>query len=365
MALFLVLSQRMVSADYIDVCLARMPLETILLELPKDSYPNWKEIYRVVDRNEGRVECCPFDQDVKKITDRIRIHYRAREVFNSNMGRDGDKVLDYVQEEVIPCSEKAQVTWAVIEENENDVLYEWILHKRHHKLPEKHEIARSFLTEAGFHTVGVVRKNGEMSSDERTKAINLLKGSARVVSYEEASSHCESLSLAERLDGLEYGSAFRGWSSLCALRYDFGLMLVRLTPPLTGWLPFFGGSLFDSVGVKMRSVVNGTSIDPLFEFEKDTIKRRSDNKAVIQVLKQSPTEVIYSYSYWEEDSCHIAVVRSFISETGYYTVTHKDRLSDEMKQEKILAWKEGLEGITIAEGELPHFFGYIERKECK
>jgi len=166
---------------------SRLPPETIVLKLPNDNYADWKEISSYLSRKEGLVERIPVNQSVKDWVELICIQYHDRSQWD-------DGTIAYPIEEIMKRLEKVtigsypgnKVTWRILEKSETAVIYEWILHKPYKDVPSQHEIAHGFLTEHGFHRIGITCKNREMTSEERERWMELLRESVVVIPVEEA-----------------------------------------------------------------------------------------------------------------------------------------------------------------------------------
>ncbi len=321
------------------------PTETIVLKLPKGSLANWKEISRCVNEQKGSVECIPLNQQSHNWSEMICIQLYGRSGFDQKKSIPLENILDSIREENLSAHPSKKITWKVIEKNKNDIIYECISHEPCKGITE-HEIAHIFLSEKNLHRIGFTRRNNEMSSDEREEKIKLLRESVSIVSLEEAATISDGLSLADK-NHSDLGPAFYDWVVSYAYMLDHGSTLVCHIPK----------SQASYITEFMQTLVmpnwDASSIDQLFEAEKNTEQRKSIEKIDFQVIKKTPNEIIYCYSYPQDDlQLKVnAVTRSFISDQeGYCSIRYKHALPEWMKKEEILQWKEKLEALRICNG---------------
>lgn len=331
-------------AAYASTHVDHPPAETIILKLPSNSCANWKEIGRSVTEKEGIVERIPFNQTVKNCSEHICIQFYDRSTWGKMRGASAEKLLDQLRETILTAYPGNKVTWKIIEKNENDFIYEWILHKPYKDVSPQHEIARYFLTENGFHRIGFTRKNAEMNAAEREGWIKLLKENTSVVSFEEAANTSEGLSMVDRIkNSVDLGSAFQDWTVLDTFVYDNGYTLVSRISPAQQRESYIA----ECLEVATKPISDPISIDKLIKLER-TIAQGKSKKVKFRVIKKTPTEVIYTYSYPKDHLILNAVVRAFDSDQGYYSISYKHGLNNEiMKEDEIQHWVEKLEAIKI------------------
>lgn len=75
-----------------------------------------------------------------------------------------------------------KVTCNILERNNSDIIYGWILHEPYKKIPPQHFIARAFLTDLGFHQIGFTQKHRQLTPNEKENWMKLFRESASVVS---------------------------------------------------------------------------------------------------------------------------------------------------------------------------------------
>ena len=316
--------------------------ETIVLKLPKD-YSSWREISRIVDEKKCIVERIPLDQTNSNWSELIAIQYADKE----NLIMKGcifiEDCIDLIREQTINSHPGKKVTWRIIDKCKTNIIYEWILHEQYKDIPPQHEIARAFLTEKGFHRIGFTRKNNEMNLDEREKWIELLRESVSVVSMEEARNIPHGLSMVDKLkDSLDLGATFRDWKVINTYNFEMGYTMVISIPPSQKENEY----IIECLEMTTTPNFNSVSIDKFFETEKMILHSRSE-KVNFTILKKTPNEIIYSFVHPKDHLLLTGVVRSFISNHGYYSICYKYGLPNELSKEKVLQWKECLEAIKI------------------
>lgn len=150
-------------------------------------------------------------------------------------------------------------------------------------------------------------------------------------------------SLPDKLQSsLDLGD-FKDWNYLDSYSFSNGLTMVLRTPP---W--FKGDFVSEGLEITTMPLMNA-SVDHFFETEKNFIENQANRKINFHILKKSPTEVVYYYVRpFFKKSIHInGVVRTFVTEQGYYSIHYKLGLPDEMPLEMVLKWKEQLERVKV------------------
>jgi len=319
------------------------PLETAILKLPDNSEANWKEISRFLSNKEGSIETIPLNQTIQDWSELICIQYIDTSEWKKNIDPTLDSVLDCVRKETLSSYPEKMVTWNIIEKNQDDVIYEWILHKSYKNNPPQHEISRAFLTKRGLHRVGFTRKNGQMSLEEREKWVNLLKENSSVVSFQEGRLS-PALSMVEKLrDSVSLGPNFLDWKKINTYAFENGFTAICYIPST-----HIGSYVTECLELVTMPNVNAVSLNQFFEAEKKLIREKTDKKVNFRVIERSPCEIIYSYSHPKDHLQCNAVVRIFISERGYYSFSYKLGLTGSMQKEEILLWKDRLKTINIS-----------------
>lgn len=156
--------------------------ETAIIKSPNVDYNNWKEISRSLMDTQGLVERIPVDQTVENWSELVAVQYLKL----GNVNESFNDIMEILKKQTLTKYPGSKVSWNVIEENKNDMIYEWILHEPYKKIPLQHEIARAFLTKGTFHRVGFTRTKTPISLQEREEWIKVLKESS-VMSLKEAS----------------------------------------------------------------------------------------------------------------------------------------------------------------------------------
>lgn len=186
-----------------------------------------------------------------------------------------------------------------------------------------------------------------MSSIGREQRVKLLKDAVSLVSIEEAQSSVQELSILDRLkDSLNLGEAFSNRKIINTYAFEDGYTLVTHVPP-----SFNGVYVAECLEVTTVPNVYEVPIGLLFEGEKENIRKKVQKKLTQQiefcVLKQADREAIYSCVYLKDNLQVTGVVRSFLSDQGYYSTSYKHGLPRKLKLEEVLLWKAKLEAVKI------------------
>jgi len=170
------------------------PAKTIVLKL--SGYENWKEISRSVSENSGMVERIPAGQSIENWSELICIQYQK---FDNAKGLCIEDLVNEFRKNTLNSYPGNKVSWKIIDNSANAIIYEWILHKPYKDIPPQHEIARIFLTKNGeFHRIGFTRQHTVMTEEERNKWIKSLRESTNVVPWEQAAAD-DGLSMVNKL----------------------------------------------------------------------------------------------------------------------------------------------------------------------
>jgi len=203
------------------------PSSTIVLKLP--DHENWKEISRSVSENSGLVERIPNSQSIENWSELICIQYQKNDVFKSICI---ENIVNQLRETTLNSHPGNKVSWKILENSANDIIYEWILHKPCQDIPPQHEIARIFLTKSGeMHRIGFTRRNALMTPEERTNWIKLLRESTTIVPWEKAAVDND-LSMVNKLkDTVDLGAVFKTWKIYTTSVFNSGLVASFYFPP--------------------------------------------------------------------------------------------------------------------------------------
>lgn len=322
--------------------LGDFPLETVILSLFDHSESNWKEISRHVEKKYGIIETIPVSQTVENWSDLICIQYFDSSEWDKKAKNSISYILDKLRKETFRSYPENTVTWKIIEKDKRSAIFEWILLKPYHNIPVQHEIARGFLTKTGFHRLGYTKKNKQMNSEEREKWIKLLKNNSSVVSFREAA-YNEGLSMVDKLkDLVALGPNFQNWKIVDSFAYANGCALTTYIPPMEDCICVTEGL---ETFTMPTSVIS--SVTKFFEVEKKGLKSKVGVDVECHIIEQSPSEIIYSYCH-PKDHLHCnAVVRTFLTDRGYYSISYKHGLMGKMSMEEISDWKEKLKTILV------------------
>lgn len=331
--------------SFADIPLEFPLKETVVLKLPNGKPSDWKEISRFLGKKEGVVERIPKNQTIDKWNQVIVFQYNTdakRSTIGVRAISDG---LKTATKKAYPGS---QVTWKLIELNKFDFIYEWVLHTPYKDIPVQHEVARGFLTEKGFHRVAFNRRYQQMDENEKNKWLKVLKESVSVESIEKAN-ELSGLSLIERLqNSVVLGNSFSGWSLHDKYESAKGITLAI-------WIPESQkGSSFvtECLEVQTCPMMKSAGITSLFDLEKERIQKIAGKDVQISILKQTPNEIVYTYTHPADKLQLTSVVRTFISEcgTGYCSIVYKQGLPERsLTHDEIEKCQNDLESIKIGD----------------
>lgn len=165
---------------------ANTPTETAIFELEQVYHENWKRISREVNEKKGYAEFIPSWQSPNDWSERISIMFG--ESYLDYKSKDSmNELINNVRELSYRTFPNCEAYWNLLEQNENDFTYEWILLTPYKHHAPQHEVARIFLTEKYIHRVGIIRNKYEMSREEVNQWCGLFSYITFVLPYEEAS----------------------------------------------------------------------------------------------------------------------------------------------------------------------------------
>ena len=318
------------------------PLETAILKFPDNSEGNWKEITRYVNKVEGVVETIPLDQTLSNWSESICVQYIDVLEGNKKAPHSLANLLKRVRMGSIARHLGNEVTWNILEDNKDDIIYEWILQKPYKDTPAEHEISRAFLTKTGFHRIGFTRRYGQMDPKEREKWIKLLRENVSVIAFEEGD-NSEGLSLVSKLkDYVVLGPNFQNWSMINTFSSEYGVTNICYNPSTQ-----VDQKISENLDFIIMPNTRDLSFDQFFAMEKKFIQDGAQKKIEFRVLEESPSEVIYTYSCRADHLQRNAVVRATLTDYGYYSINYYRNLDGHMNEEEILNWKEKLKSICI------------------
>lgn len=311
------------------------PAETLVLKLPEDNVVEWKEINRIITESQGLVERIPVNQTKENWSELIAIQY-----FNKYVSSI-DNLINALKKETINAYPGNKVTWKILEKNHSDIIYEWILHKPYKNIPAQHEIVRLFLNETGVHRIGFTHKYDEIKPEEKGKWLNLLRESVSILKMDEAQNNIQNLSLAYKKTNLELGNIFKNWNIIDDLSFDNGFSIIIAVAP--------GQNLeyvTEYVEIMTMSNLNESSVFQISEKQKQLIQSKF-GKINFKELKKTKNEIIYSYTFPQDNLIVNGLIRELIVNDGYYFINYKRGLQHELKKEEITQWQKHLESIKI------------------
>ncbi|MGR3951772.1 MAG: hypothetical protein QRY74_02490 [Chlamydia sp.] len=137
--------------------------EVISFTFPEFSKEGWKELSKTSSKNYGLIEVFPVSESSISWTQLIYIQY-----FRIYSKPSLKNLLGHLRSETVASYPGNRVSWNIIEEKKESVLYEWILHKAYQNIPPQYEISRLFSGKKGFYRVGITKRYGsEMSLQEK------------------------------------------------------------------------------------------------------------------------------------------------------------------------------------------------------
>lgn len=312
--------------------------EFALLNLPHNSSTEWKEIVRNTELTKGMIEWIPCNQKKDNFSDIIAIQYYEKSILDENM-RNLDKAIEKIRKTALSVFPHNSVTFNVLEKNQNDVLYE-VLHQEYKDSPKEHEISRILLTKRGFHRVGISKKYSEMDSTKREECIKALKEVSIVTAKEAAKS--DGFSLVDKIkDSLDIGQKFNDWTLIDVFAFNNGGYLVKRTAPGCNL-----GAISEVLEIFTMPLYMCT-IDKCLIAQKKIHEERFLEKIQFNVLTQSSTESITSFSVKVDENIINVIEKIIISKHGYYCITYKIALPEKFTDEAIVYWKQQLDAIKI------------------
>ena len=321
----------------------KMPKETAVLQLPDHSESNWKEIARYVSAKDGVIEVIPLNQNIQNWSELIAVQYGSSAEWDKAIC-DLEYIVEHLRKETLSSYPKGTASWQIIEKDNEGIIYEWSLNEPYNDIPIQHEVARAFLTPSGFHRVGFTRKNNSMSPEERAKWIQILRENTSVVLFHDASS-IEGISMVERLkDSVSVGTHFCDWKKLNPVSFETGFCSACYIPP-TQWACSY---VTECLEIHTSPNVKLAPLSTFFEIEKICVQNKTSQEMKFHILEQSPNEIIYFYCH-PQGLLHLnAVVRVFLTDYGYYSISHKKELVEsQIQEEEMRSWMEKLKTIHV------------------
>jgi hypothetical protein len=150
-----------------------LPKETAVLKLPKNEL-EWKEKTRKIEKGYWLVERMPADQSPKYWSDSIAIQIIKRNDMNKRTITI-ERAADIIKENLVNQYPGLRMRWGQFRISDSELYYEWIMDPKIKAVPSQHTIARVFLTDEGFHRIGIKRRFGKLSEDERMKWFGVLE----------------------------------------------------------------------------------------------------------------------------------------------------------------------------------------------
>lgn len=325
-----------------------LPDQTISFKLPDNKEKNWKEITRYVNKNQAIVESIPVNQNTRNWTDLICIQFMHGSLFKGGwQSISVDDMLMRLRNSSTVGYPEGITTWRLLEKNDKSFIFESILHEPYKQVPQQHEVVYGFLTDSGFHRIGFTKKNSMMSQQERKEWVNILKENVRLVPYQDFKKS-EELSLVDQIrTSYELTDDFSNWKNIHNLLFDNGYVHAYFVP--NDQL----NSSYITEDVEVISMPNCKEVclGDFFEKQKEIIYKKSKRNTKIRVVDRQPKEIIYYYSQPHDHLQLNSVVRTVVTDYGYYSMSYRVGLKGSMENEDIRKWQKILKSIKI-----DHFF---------
>lgn len=338
-SLFTLLTQTAFCAEFVE----EYPLETLLFKLPDNNEGNWKEISHYLNKTDGISENIPLNQTINNWSNLICIQYSDISTESEKVRNDIQFILDNLKNRTLSTYPEKQASWKIIEKTDKDALYEWTLYLPNENARPQHEIARAILSNTGFHRIGITKKNGIMSDLERQKWIKLLKENSSIISLKEAEK-LKGLSLANKLkDSLSLEANFSDWKAVRTFSSDNGNTQICYIPPSQTVTKY----ITECIEITTMPNTQQLSARQFFEREKTAIENQSNGKAIIQILQKLPKEILYTYSFPKDHIKRNFIVRTFVTDHGYYSIQYMHEFEGIIEKEESLKWLEKLKTIHV------------------
>lgn len=211
--------------------LSLLDSKVILLSLPKDMNIKWKELQRIINNcKDAVIEIVPEKQNSQNFTDLITIQTLGKPEENDQSPYKLKTFLKSVKETALSSYPGSKVTWDLIEEHENDAVYEWQLHKKYKDIPAQHEITRLFVTDSTVYQVGFMKK-GKMKPEERELWTNILKQNVSLVDAKEAVNSTDISMVGWLKECITPTDRFSNWQPISSFHFTNGYCITCFAPP--------------------------------------------------------------------------------------------------------------------------------------
>lgn len=303
------------------------PKETIVLKLPNEE--NWKEIYRCQKDDNANVLSVPINQ-AEADWDMIQIQYAQKSADEDISRLDVETILS--QSTIIPSERNGKVVKLnIIDKSQDDIIYALSVYGKNDA--QWHSVGRFFLRDNTYHNIQI-SKIGPVTNDEQQKQIVLLKDNVYIEPFGEAL-NTDGLSLVNIVNNsINLGENFQNWKLIHSYKSSNGYTIDSYLSPL------------QDVSIKESEI---TECLEVFTFPIGRLDKLRGNIAIemnhlkemfnelkITALENSPTEMIYSFHGSLNNGLMVSgVVRSFMTDHGYYSFHSKRMLNKILGKEKI------------------------------
>ena len=320
------------------------PLETVILNPQTGTQKGWKEISRSINKNEVMIELIPETQDTRNWSELIAFQYFSKKTIDK-AANTVENIISRLKDTTLTSYPGGKVSWNIVEKSDNDFIYEWKIQEKYKHLPSQYEMARGFLTKKGFHRVGITVRGKQPTPQEKETWLKALRESADVVSLQTATDSFHGLSMVERIrDSFDIHEKLPDWTVANMFYYP------SMECSLVAWIPPSQvGLLYIDECIEIFSIPANSQMttDGMLEIQKSFAQKHSVEEIDFEVLKQTPTEIIYISSYPKDHLLCNLVVRGLLFDQTYYTVSYMRGLTEKLSEEEILKWKNKLETLEI------------------
>lgn len=315
-----------------------LPIKTTVT-MHFDDAKNWKDINRHLTQKQVIAEYIPVEQDVDHWTDLISLQRIDIKGSTDTMKH----IVSTIESETLKKYPGSNTTFNVLKCGKSDALYEWKLHEAHKDIPEQHEVARLWFTNGYVYRIGVIKQYSHMNDVERGKWLGRLQHSTGLASYEDAMKHiANEISFANRSQECMDLARWNDWPAAKITEQNSCLIKLHI-PPNTS-------AKNATEGLLVTSLLRGRhrTIEPYFAIERQSLTKQPGNLTHLQVLFESPTEVIYSYGHLQNGILRNVVVRSCLRNSDYFSIAYIQVVKTKATEEQLQDWKGWLEEIKIA-----------------
>ncbi len=330
------------------------PKRSFVLTPPANDPTQWKEIGRLVTQKEALVELIPCDQSEQNFSELIGIQYYD---ISDRKIPSARNFMNTLRQEFLSAHPDFKLSWNIIEQNKDDIIYEWALVTPLNELEQ--EISRLCIKDKEFHRIGFTKKHKEFLPEERQHWIKLLRESTTLLDFKAAAQLPQKLSLVDHFKtSVKLGDSFRDWRVITDWTEASGYAMVEYAPPSESIL-----NITECLAVFTFPTLHSVSGERLLQMEKDRLLKQMPIGTAFKVLKTAPNEVIVTFShlakitftYERPDEFVIinTINRAISTDQGYVLINYKRSLPRALEDKELLERQERLETIKIIDFRKP------------